>query len=152
MKCKENDTSAIFKTVVYKSNFKLNRSCRSNEAGFQDKLVGSHELRPITCLLLAIWLETFKHQSENLFKLKNCSEIVSRNTSIQNSKNPSRTNSKKTERLDRQREIERGFQNLTEVSKILEHQLNHDIFGLIPTVCQDRFQLDLHGSVDNDFT
>ena len=47
------------------------------------------------------------------------------------------------ERLKRQQEIMRGFQNLTEVSKNLEHQL---IFGLLPTVCQDRLDdlEDLH--------
>ena len=33
----------------------------------------------------------------------------------------------------------RGFQNLNEVSKILQHHLNHFVDGLIPTVCQDRF-------------
>ena len=59
---KENDTAAIFKTVVeiYESDFQLYRSSRSN-------------------------------------KLKICSEVVSRNVSLQNSKNVSRNNSKKTE-------------------------------------------------------
>ena len=48
----------------------------------------------------------------------------------------------------------RGFQNLTEVSKNLEHQLNHAIFGLIPTVCQDRFDglEDLHHYEENNLT
>ena len=47
------------------------------------------------------------------------------------------------ERLKRQQEIMRGFQNLTEVSKNLEHQL---MFGLLPTICQDRLDdlEDLH--------
>ena len=91
---------------------------------------------------------------ENFFQLKICSQVVSRNISLQNSKNVSHSNSKKTERLERQKEIVRGFQNLTEVSKILEYQMNHDIFGLIPTVCQDRFdQFDiLHGFEENNFT
>ena len=48
----------------------------------------------------------------------------------------------------------RGFQNLTEVSKNLEHQLNHAIFGLIPTVCQERFDglEDLHHYEENNLT
>ena len=62
MSGKENDTAAIFKTVVkiYESDYQLYRSSRSNK--------------------LKIW-----------------SEVVSRNVSLQNSKNVSRTNSKKTE-------------------------------------------------------
>ena len=62
MSAKENDTAAIFKTVVeiYESDYQLYRSSRSN-------------------------------------KLKICSEVVSRSVSLQNSKNVSKTNSKKTE-------------------------------------------------------
>ena len=62
MSGKENDTAAIFKTVVeiYESDYQLYRSSRSN-------------------------------------KLKICSEVVSRSVSLQNSKNVSKTNSKKTE-------------------------------------------------------
>ena len=43
---------------------------------------------------------------------------------------------------------------MTEVSKILEYQLNHNIFGLIPTVCQDRFDHleDLHHRDENNLT
>ena len=92
MKSKENDTAAIFKTVVeiYESDLRLYRPSRSN-------------------------------------KLKICSEAVTRNVSLQNSKNISKSNSKKTEekfeRLKRQKEIVRGFNNLIEVSKILDYQL-----------------------------
>ena len=92
MKSKENDTAAIFKTVVeiYESDLRLYRPSRSN-------------------------------------KLKICSEAVTRNVSLQNSKNVSKSNSKKTEekfdRLKRQKEIVRGFKNLIEVSKILDYQL-----------------------------
>ena len=62
MRSKENDTAAIFQTVVeiHESDFQLYRSSRSN-------------------------------------KLKICSEVVSRSVSLQNSKNVSRTNSKKNE-------------------------------------------------------
>ena len=60
-------------------------------------------------------------------KLKICYEAVTRNVSLQNSKNISKSNSKKTEekfeRLKRQKEIVRGFNNLNEVSKILDYQL-----------------------------
>ena len=43
---------------------------------------------------------------------------------------------------------------MTEVSKILEYQLNHYIFGLMPTVCQDRFDHleDLHHRDENNLT
>ena len=43
---------------------------------------------------------------------------------------------------------------MTEVSKILEYQHNHYIFGLMPTVCQDRFDLleDLHHRDENNLT
>ena len=91
MKSKENDTAAIFKTVVeiYESDLRLYRSSRSN-------------------------------------KLKICFEAVTRNVSLHNSKNISKSNSKKTEekfdRLKRQKEIVRGFKNLIEVSKILDYQ------------------------------
>ena len=59
-----------------------------------------------------------------------------------------------SERLQRQNEIVRGFENLTEVSKILHYQLNHYIFGLLPTVCQDRFDdlEDLHHYEENNLT
>ena len=78
MKSKENDTAAIFKTVVeiYESDLRFYRPSRSN-------------------------------------KLKICSEAVTRNVSLQNSKNVSRSNSKKTEekfeRLKRQKEIRSDF-------------------------------------------
>ena len=60
----------------------------------------------------------------------------------------------RSERLQRQNEIVRGFENLTEVSKILDYQLNHYIFGLLPTVCQDRFDdlEDLHHYEENNLT
>ena len=59
-----------------------------------------------------------------------------------------------SERLQRQNEIVRGYENLTEVSKILDYQLNHYIFGLLPTVCQDRFDdlEDLHHYEENNLT
>ena len=59
---KENETAAIFKTVVeiYEADLHLYRPTRSN-------------------------------------KLKICSEVVSRNVSLKNSKNVSKSNSKKTE-------------------------------------------------------
>ena len=62
MRSKENETAAIFKTVVeiYEADLHLYRPTRSN-------------------------------------KLKICSEVVSRNVSLQNSKNVSKSNSKKTE-------------------------------------------------------
>ena len=62
MRGKENETAAIFKTVVeiYEADLHLYRPTRSN-------------------------------------KLKICSEVVSRNVSLQNSKAVSKTNSKKTE-------------------------------------------------------
>ena len=59
-----------------------------------------------------------------------------------------------SERLQRQNEIVRGYENLTEVSKILDYQLNHCIFGLLPTVCHDRFDdlEDLHHYEENNLT
>ena len=59
-----------------------------------------------------------------------------------------------SERLQRQNEIVRGYANLTEVSKILDYQLNYCIFGLLPTVCQDRFDdlEDLHHYEENNLT
>ena len=43
---------------------------------------------------------------------------------------------------------------MTEVSKILEYQLSHSIDGLIPTVCQDRFEHfeNLHNHDEDNLT
>ena len=86
--------------------------------------------------------------------MKICSEVVSRSISLQNSQNVSKKTSKKIERIKRQNDIVREFQNLTEVSIILENQLNTDTSDLIPTVCRDRFDhLDnFHASEQNIFT
>ena len=125
----ENETAAIFEAVVdiYQSDFDLYRSSHSNKGSFQKTTN--------TVLFIAL----YKFSIWKRYQLKICSEVVSRNISLQNSQNVSKKTSKKIERIRRQNDIVRGFQNLIEVSIILENQLNTDTSGLIPTVCRDRF-------------